>query len=606
VNDGVRVSYCFCLFLRFVNIVTGMKKFLLALSSVFLFAASLSAQTTSPSLTAAGVLPNNLSVFGKDIVSTLKFDSVHTKLNQPFDSANHSFVADTFDGHGGAFIFDTTNSVHSNMLFTTNDGSGFVIMDSEAMGDDTQRVTLTSPAFNTNNLNTLKVMLNHHYKYSVNDSAANLLISTNGTTWNLVESFSAAAADRGTSTAFVTDTFILGSQYLNKNTVYLRLVYATDSGYQWAVNNLKVIGDAYDYTYSFFRRPMPANMSNPVEWDLSDAVYDGNFKYYVRKPAPAPYRFIDSIYNEELGNLIHTTYSQNYFTATGIIAQAGLTYQQRIPLESVTGSVSDSLAIPTQFVLPYSSLHTKTRYPMTFNFANPSASTKWSSDFRFKDSIFLVGFNLSPQFISAIRDVHIIEKDTLIGWGRMKLIADNSSYQDVWQVAVSYKQIDTFYCINTDSTRKAVFNNFMTTYSGISNPLVQDYRMIHYYREKSIHPFVTVYMHDTTVFKIEAHIAQPWPTELAAIETATNDIAVYPNPVTDHLVHVSIDKPENGTWNCDILNTVGQYLGSQQLNVDNTKNNDIVKLPATLASGLYYLHISKNGQTVTVKPIQVQ
>lgn len=576
-----------------------MKKFLLALSSVFLFAASpLSAQIT---LHADSVLLNDGSVFGRDEVMTIKFDSLHTLLNQQFDNAGHNFVSDSFDGYGGMFTFDTSGSIHSSHLFTTGDASGFLLIDAEAMAD-TARATLTSPAFSTTGFNTLRVIMNHHYKYSVYDSAVNLMISTDNTNWDVVESFSANAMDRGTSVAFVTDTFSLGAQYLNKPSVRLRLVYASDTGFQWAVNNIKVVSDKFAYGYAFFK---PATNKN---WDLSNIQYDGGYKVYVRKAAPAPYRFIDSLYNEEFNNIQHTTYSQNYFTTSGIIAHADLTYGQEIPLNAITGGTNDTLSIPTQFVLQYSGLHVKQAFPMTYN-------SKWGSDFRFSSLFYLRGFGLSAgQLVNGLRKTQITSKDTVVGWGKIR-VRDGAGivqpYVDVLQLKTDYTQVDSFLCTNSpinQQDRITIFKNFMGNFSGVDTPaIITQYTKLSYMRAGEIHPMVTVFMNDTFVYKIEIHTNNPWP---ATVPQATaeqhNKVNIYPNPVSGRMVNVEVPGAENGKWNCQIFNTIGQHVANQALDISSVNYRAEVQIPSVVTTGIYYLHITKDGATVAVKQVEVQ
>lgn len=576
-----------------------MKKFLLALSSVFLFAAApLSAQIT---LHADSVLLNDGSVFGRDQVMTIKFDSLYTLLDQRFDSAGHNFVSDTFNGHGGMFTFDTSGSIHSSHLFVTNDGSGFVIMNGEAYGD-TSRVTLTSPAFSTTGFNTLKVTMNHHYKYNTYDSAANLMISTDNTNWDLIKSYSADAMDKGLSTVFANDTFTLGAQYLNKPSVRLRLVYASDSGYQWAVNSMKVISDKFDYGYAFFK---PATNKN---WDLANIQYDGGTKEYVRRAAPAPYRFIDSIYNEEFKNIQYTTYIQNYFTSSGIIAHADLTYGQEIPLNAITGGTNDTLSIPVQFVIQYTGLYVKQAFPMTYN-------SKWGSDFRHSSLFYLKGFGLSAgQVVNGLRKTHITSRDTVVGWGKIR-VKDGAGivqpYVDVLQLKTVYTQEDSFLCTNSplnEQNKIAIFKDFMGNLSGIDTPaLTTQYTKISYMRAGEIHPMVTVFMNDTFVYKIEVHANNPWP---ATVPQATaeqhNKVNIYPNPVSGRMVNVEVPGADNGTWNCQIFNTVGQHVANQALDISSVNHRAEVQIPSVVTTGIYYLHITKDGATVAVKQVEVQ
>lgn len=593
-----------------------MKKFLWALGSAFLFAGSLSAQIT---IDKTNAIPTSQSVFAKDEVRTIKFDSLHTIFKRNFDSSsNLGFTSANFNGFGGAFIWDSTGSVHSGQVYVTPDSSGFMIMDSEAMSNtDTQRVYLTSAAFSTVNFNKLRVTISHYYNYSLNDSAADIYISKDSVNWTLVKSFSADALDHGLPNDFVSETFNIADSFLGDASVYVRFVYATTDAGQWAIDKISVQANRYTPGYSFFK----AGGSLPKTWDLSNIEYDGGVRYYARKPAPAPYRFIDSIYNENLLGLQHTTYGLNYFTIDGILAHAHLTYGQEIMLNQLTGAI-DTLAIPVQFHLPYvktpipySSFHIKYPYPMTYN-------TRWGSDYAFRSQFFLQGESFLPvigaKFLTCYRDARFIETDTIVGWGKMRVKSTGGnveSYIDVLQLKATITQMDSFWVDTSGmidankADRYAKFNNFMINQSGIGGfTLNSTHTEMRFIRIGEIHPLATVFLQDTFINRIEIHTAHPWPLgleETVAAESA-DGITVYPNPLTGRTVNVSVQGATDGEWACEVLNSVGQKVATRQLSVSAGNTTGVVELPAVIAPGLYLLNITKDGKTFSVKPIQVQ
>jgi hypothetical protein len=595
----------FYLFLRFVNIVPDMKKLLLALGCSALFATSLSAQITINKFNA---LPTSNSVFGRDEVATIRFDSLYKITTQKFDSAGHNWVNANFGGFGGSFTFDTSGSIHNTTLFSTYDSSGFVIMNSQQLGPtDTQRVMLTSPAFSTVGFNTLKVSVNHFYKYSNNDSAAILLASINGTTWDSVRDYRIDSADHGTSIAFATDMFNMGAQYLNKPTVYLRFVYATSDGYEWAINEVKVTGNKYTPGYSFFK---PASNHS---WDLSNIMYDGGYRYYSRKSCPAPYRYMDSLYNDDLKGMMHTSYSMNYFTVSGIHAWAHLTYDQKISLAPFTGNVLDSMTVPVQPELHYSAGHTKVAYPLTMN-------TKWGSNFWFKTQLRIEGptFGIGNADTPVIRYTQHMEKDTVVGWGKMRVKSiggDVESYVDVLQVKSVITQIDSFYyskvnvsdTIPGDSLLRVKLKAYLVS-TGLGVPAnVQNYSKISYMRVGEIHPFVTVFMtNDTFITKVEVHTAHPWPLDISNPSITQEALKVYPNPVSGNVVNLALAIPQDGNWSCEVLNVMGQSVAAQPLTFSITNTTSQVQLPSSVVPGTYYLRITRNGELMTVKPLTIQ
>ena len=580
-----------------------MKRILLTLSGVLLFAASLSAQITINKFNA---VPTSGTVFGRDAVGTLAFDTTITIFREDFDTSAHSFVNANFDGYGGTFTWDSNGVIHNSTLFTTFDSSGFVMMNSEALGStDTQRVYFTSPSFSTVNYNRVTLYLNHFYSNASSDSVAALMISTNGTTWNVLRNYAADSADRGTSTAFANDTFWLTAQYLNKPAVYLRFVYATSAGMYWAVNDVLVRGEKFTPSYHTVRRG--ANMT----WDLSGITYDGNTNYYLRRSSPAPYRFADSLYNHELKGMTHTTYDLNYFTIQGIFAWGHLTYLHTLPLGSYTGNALDSLKVPEQPEIDYSNAHTKVAYPLTFN-------TRWKSDFWFteKDSVKGPSFNFSTFWpLSRVRQHS--QRDTVVGWGKMRVksVGGNvESYIDVLQIKSDITLKDSFFLtvrngVPADSTQKSLFSLFLANDAGLSaSTHTHQYTKYSFMRVGELHPLVTVYTgyNDTFITKIEVHKDHPWPLDVMNPSVTEEALKVYPNPVTGRIVNVSLSTPQEGNWGCDVLNVMGQVVATQALNLDMGNTTARVNLPASVAPGTYYLRFTRNGELMAVKPVTVQ
>jgi hypothetical protein len=398
--------------------------------------------------------------------------------------------------------------------------------------------------------------------------------------------------------------FNMGAQYLNKPTVYIRLVYATANGYQWAVNEVKVTGHKYAPGYAFFK---PATNHN---WDLSNIQYDGGYRYYARKSCPAPYRYMDSLYNDDLKGMQHTSYSMNYFTVSGIHAWAHLTYDQKISLAPFTGNLLDSLTVPVQPEIGYSAGHTKIAYPLTMN-------TKWGSNFWFKTSLGLQG----PTFgvdTPVTRYTQYMEKDTVVGYGQMRVKSiggDVESYINVLQVKSVITQKDSFYytkinvsdAIPFDSIARVKLKAYLVS-TGLGVPThVQNYSKISFIRIGEIHPLATVFMvNDTFISKIEIHTKQPWPLDVSNPSITQESLTVYPNPVSGHVVNLALAIPQDGNWGCEILNVMGQSVAAQPLTFGISNTTSQVNIPESVVPGTYYLRITRNGELMTVKPLTIQ
>lgn len=87
--------------------------------------------------------------------------------------------------------------------------------------------------------------------------------------------------------------------------------------------------------------------------------------------------------------------------------------------------------------------------------------------------------------------------------------------------------------------------------------------------------------------------------------TSSEDILVYPNPVVNKKVNVSIPSQMSGKYIFDLISINGgvQPLGSAVVN--STQTIQVVQLPKTLAPGIYRLRIIMPDGTSAIKTINV-
>ncbi len=130
----------------------------------------------------------------------------------------------------------------SPYLYTTetfNSGDAqFYLSNSDAQGAGSVTNTfLTSPAFSTLNYSSLWLKFNHHYKAFTADSAL-VQISTNGTSWITLKSYS---TNQGSTQTFVSDSVNI-TTYAGLPTVFIRYRYYANYGWFWAIDNPTVYG----------------------------------------------------------------------------------------------------------------------------------------------------------------------------------------------------------------------------------------------------------------------------------------------------------------------------------------------------------------------------
>ncbi|WP_291095118.1 GEVED domain-containing protein, partial [Flavobacterium sp. UBA2787] len=121
----------------------------------------------------------------------------------------------------------------------TNDASQFYLSNSDAQGSGSNtNVILQSPAFSSVGMTALSLNFNHFYRDFNAADFAYVEVSTNGSTWTTVQTYTTT---QGTEVNFANATVSLNA-YINQPTVYVRYRYVAVWGYFWAINNVTVSG----------------------------------------------------------------------------------------------------------------------------------------------------------------------------------------------------------------------------------------------------------------------------------------------------------------------------------------------------------------------------
>jgi len=162
-----------------------------------------------------------------------------------------------------AFTIQANNYNNGDETFTTTDGSAFIFSDSDLQGSgSTTDVSIISPAFSTQNIETATVNLNHYFRRNLTSDRTYVDVSLNGTTWVNLTTYSTT---QGASNNFATVSIPLTAAYLNQPTVYIRLRYTAAWGWYWAVNSLSVSAIPTP-TYSWSSNPAgyTSSLQNPT------------------------------------------------------------------------------------------------------------------------------------------------------------------------------------------------------------------------------------------------------------------------------------------------------------------------------------------------------
>jgi hypothetical protein len=154
--------------------------------------------------------------------------------------------------------------------FSTTDNSQFYLTSSyDQNGTSTQSI-LQTPMLSTVGYTSLNLEFRQYYNH--NTSTARVEVSTNGTTWTTVASYSATI---GSASSFSTTTINLVG-YVNQPVLYVRFRYnSTGRRRYWAIDNVTLSGNTSNYDFQWASNPLgyAANQQNPVLSPTSDAFY---------------------------------------------------------------------------------------------------------------------------------------------------------------------------------------------------------------------------------------------------------------------------------------------------------------------------------------------
>lgn len=171
-------------------------------------------------------------------------------------------------------------NTNANSRMVTNDGSGMAYVNSDASGTSLEitKSVFTSPAFSTTGVSAMVIRLEHNYR-SVTGDTTLVQMSTNGTTWTTVQTFTASLPS-ATSGAMQTTNITVPVAFENQPSVRMRFYYRSAYGWWWAIDQVTVSANpavAPVYTWSgpngFSSSGLTATHSNLVLADSGPHVF---------------------------------------------------------------------------------------------------------------------------------------------------------------------------------------------------------------------------------------------------------------------------------------------------------------------------------------------
>ena len=211
--------------------------------------------------------------------------AIGTALIESFNGPTNNWTV-TNDGNGGtngpgASIWTLRQSpyTYGSNTISSNDASQFYMANSDAQGSGgITLTTLTSPSFSLVDMSNASLQFHHYYRYLGTNDTTRVQISTNGTTWTTLQTYTST---QGTPSSFTQATIDLNA-YAGQPNVQIRFRYRAAYGWYWAVDNVVVSGQQSP-TFSWSSDPagFTSNLQSP-----QDVVVSGTTTYIVAATSP--------------------------------------------------------------------------------------------------------------------------------------------------------------------------------------------------------------------------------------------------------------------------------------------------------------------------------
>ena len=338
-------------------------------------------------------------------------------------------------------------------------------------------------------------------------------------------------------------------------------------------------------------------------WDMSGAVSNISSAISILAHVQPASAFSGAQYADSstfaFGPAGYTANVQYNIASAGLQELGEHVFRNATHLTGAGTSATDSVIVDAQDIT-YSSAHTVIKFPATMN-------TNWSSTYHYDFDFHLdfAGAGLSNQ-LGIVRN-YITETDTVIGWGKMKVLmvdGSTSALMDVLQVKTTYNVTDSFFLPGQPSfILSALLGQFGLTQGQTTISYTQSYYQAN---EVSALAFVD-YTDSTYTTPASATTYAARGTTPASVVLVNNDnsVNVYPNPVTNRQVSLDINQAKNGMCTYEVIDISGKLLTSDVFMVTGNQIHQQIQLPSNVSAGMYYIRVKMNNNTIAVKPISI-
>ena len=349
--------------------------------------------------------------------------------------------------------------------------------------------------------------------------------------------------------------------------------------------------DSLKVTDSASAFPPLAAMANGT-WDMS-VVTDSVPVHFLYKVAAGSYSYADSaIYN--FGGFGYQGNVNTSITSSGILEHGVDIQRVAYSIAALTFSPTDSFIILGQNML-YTAPRTKIALPATYH---SSWSSAYSSDLDFQLSFLSATYNHAPGIVRQ----YTTEKDSVIGWGRMRVKEEDgtpSPYQYVLQVQTMIIHTDSFFL------NGSVFSTALLTFFHLAEGQKDTTYEQNYYRPAEVTALAQIDFNDsayTQPYTATTHVQRLRDATSVASIFNNNTVKLYPNPTANGSITLQLPSMP-GAWSYEVIDINGSNVGSGSISA----NGGVapVILPPSLSAGIYYIKVSNNGAQVSVLPLEI-
>lgn len=338
-------------------------------------------------------------------------------------------------------------------------------------------------------------------------------------------------------------------------------------------------------------------------WDLSIVTYtDTNFMY-PHLPVSNP-AFPEAAFQDGLIYYINPVLKYD-FHPVGALKPDGFAYfgqrveRQAFSLTSISGGPTDSLVFPAQNI-HYSSIEHTIPFPETLG-------TTWSSNYTFATDFSITVQVFQLQNAPCIRKTHIIEHDSVAGWGKMRVKGKDGTISgdiDVLMVRGISTQIDSFFLYGQPAPPS------MLTAFGLTQGQVTQEFETKFYRENELTPLCFARYRDNSyssakVKYIRVHINRQNTATGLLDQKNISKTKIFPNPVVaGNPIQIQLPDRITTSLSYTIVNSAGQIVTRGILQAINGQAQ--ISNLGQLSRGLYYVRLWGADGAISSLPLSVQ